>query len=251
MNNVTAALQQLETYNKNNGITVYVPSLKREVKFKNLTLLQQKGLLKSSIEESLTKLSFIVSICDILKQNNLDTSIDIDTLFVFDRIALSVTLRSKCLDNNYTTGENGKIDLNVVVENYKNIPLIDLNDKNLEHENFSITVTPPRVLSDKKISEFSIKKIAASSDKDLKSILSELFVYELVKFIKTFTIKDVNTTIDFTQITAEERVKLAEQLPSQLVTKLLEYIKTYRDFETKFTTTGEHTIDVDGSFFTI
>jgi len=251
MNNVTAALQQLETYNKNNGISVYIPSLKRDVKFKNLTLLQQKGLLRSSIEESLTKLSFIVSICDILKQNNLDAAIDIDTLFVFDRIALAIALRSKCLDNNYTTGENSKIDLNVVVENYKNIPLIDLNDSSLEHENFSITVTPPRIINDKKISEFSIKKMAASSDKDLKSILSELFVYELVKFIKTLTIKDTNTTIDLTQITAEERVKLAEQLPSQLVIKLLEYIKTYREFEVKFTTTGENTIDVDGSFFTI
>jgi len=251
MSNVNVALQQLEAYNKKSGIDVFVPSLRKEIKFKNITLVQQKNLLKTSMEESLTKLSFIVGMNDILKANNLDATVDIDSLFVFDRIAMTVALRAKCLENRYVSSNNVNVDLNVVIENYKNILLPDLNDKVIEHENFSVVASLPRIGNDKKISEYSIKKISVSSESDLKTVLSELFVYELAKFIKTLTLKDTNTTVDFTQITAEECIKLAEQLPAQLVTKLLEYIKSYRDVESKFTVTGDETIEVDGSFFTI
>lgn len=250
MSNVNVALQQLEQYNKRTGLDIFVPSLGKTLKFKSITLVQQKALLKSTIDESLTKLAFNLSISDIIKQNCLEEGVDTDNLFVFDRTAITVALRAKCLDNRYTVNNNN-IDLNIVTENYKNIPLGDVNEKTLEHENFSLSVAPPKISDDRRVSQLSLKKVTVNQDTDLKSILGELFVLELVKFIKRVTLKETSTVVDFSQISAEDAVKLAEQLPSQLVTKLLDYIKLFRDFESKYTVTGENIIDVDGSFFTI
>ena len=76
---------------------------------------------------------------------------------------------------------------------------------------------------------------------------------EIIKFIKTVTFKTEtgDQSISFNGLRVEDKISIIEKFPSTLTSKVLEFIKTYRDFEAKFTTLGDTNIEIDGSFFSV
>jgi len=249
--NISDVLKQLDTLNTENGFDVFVPSLKRTVKFKPLNLKQQKGLLKSSIDESLTKLSFNTFFFSVIKENILDT-VSTELLYTFDRSAIALAFRARGLDNQYKVNDR-TYDL---TNKLNDIPSIDtaLQPLNAVYEdnNIRVTVTAPTLIADNELNTFALNKTGTSTD-DFKTVISELFVYELTKFISSIEITngENNTTINFFQTKASDRVAIVEKLPSTLINKILEFIKTHREFEARFTAIEDINIDIDGSFFTV
>jgi hypothetical protein len=247
--NVNDLLKQLDNINQQALIDIYIPTLKRTVKFKNLTLKQQKNLLKSAIDESLTKLSFNSNIYSIIKENNTE-SIDINALTTIDRSVISLTLRAVGIDKTYHTDEK-EINLDEVIANAPNIELT-----NLEHtftsDNITIELTAPQLKTDFELSNYSLNKLK-QQNVDLKSVIGELFIYELLKFVKLVTIKggEDNTEVIFNTIRIEDRIAIAEKFSSNITNIILDFIKAYRILENKFCKIGDTTIDIDGSFFTI
>ncbi len=247
--NVNDLLKQLDNINQQALIDVFIPTLKRTVKFKNLTLKQQKNLLKSAIDESLTKLSFNANIYNIIKENSTE-SIDINTLTTIDRVVIALTLRSTGIDKSYNNGERD-INLEEVIAN---APSIELT--NLEHtftsDNITISLVSPQLKTDFELSNYSLNKLKQQGA-DLKSVIGELFIYELLKFIKSVTIKNGEevTEVIFSTIRIEDRIAIAEKFSSNITNIILDFIKAYRILENKFCKIGDTTIDIDGSFFTI
>jgi len=251
-NNVSDILKQLDTLNESTGINIFIPSLKKTVKFKNLNLRQQKDLLKSSVDETLTKLSFIVNFYSIIQDNIIDT-IDINTLYVFDRAAIALSLRQNGLDSIYTTNDV-TIDLNDVIKQIPNIAVTaDKLATTVNVQNLSIDLSVPTLSVDRDISSSTINKLKGLQDKDIKTLVGELFIHEIVKFIRTVTFKAEtgDTVLSFDNLKIEDKVAIIEKFPSTLTNKILEFIKTYRDVEAKFTTIGDTNIEIDGSFFSV
>jgi len=250
MSNSAELLRQLEELNKTNSISVFVPSLKKEVKIKNITLRQQKNLLKTSIDETLTKLSFIINFYSILKENILD-DIKINDLYTFDRTAIAIALRAHCLDANYTLNEN-KINLFDKVKEYPNISTEFNTEKVIELNNLKVILQAPRLDVDLKLSQFSLDNLKQTEDKDFKNIIGELFVQEISKFIKSVSFEgEKPLSLEFSSTAVPEQIKVIEKFPSTLTNNILEFIKQYRDIESKFTQINGQNLEVDGSFFSI
>lgn len=247
--NVNDLLKQLDNINQQALIDIYLPTLKRTVKFKNLTLKQQKHLLRSAIDESLTKLSFNTNIYNIIKENNTE-SIDVNTLTTIDRTVIALTLRSTGIDKIYNNGERD-INLEDVISNVPNIELTNL-EHTFTNDSITISLTAPQLRTDFELSNYSLTKLKQQST-DLKSIIGELFIYELLKFIKTVTIKsgETDTEVIFSSIRIEDRISIVEKFSSNITNIILDFIKAYRILENKFCKIGDTTIDIDGSFFTI
>ena len=249
-NSVPDILKQLDDLNKQSSIAIYIPSLQRTVKFKALNLLQQKELLKSSIDETLTKLSFITSFYNII-QDNIIEPININSLYVFDRTAIAIALRSASLDSKYTLDDN-VYDLTELVSN---IPAVGPEATNsiIDLQNLSIELEIPHLDVDREVSNAVLNKFRAAKTEDIKTVVSELFIHEVLKYIKSVTFKSDtdNNTVVFKTINLDSRLAIAEKFPTTITNQILDFIKKFRDFENQYTKIGDTNIEVDGSFFAI
>lgn len=250
---VNELLKQLDTINQQASIEVFIPSLQRKVRFKNLTLKQQKNLLKSSIDESLTKLAFSANFYQIIKENILDNTINVDTLYTFDRSPIAVSLRANGIEKLYTNKDR-EYNLQDLLDV---IPSIEITPADVEEvieiDGIQITASAPNLKVDKDLSNYALSKISNISANDIKVIISELFLYEIVKFVKNISVagQTEENKVDFTVLRTEEKASLVEKLPAQLTNKLLDFIKKYRQLESKLTKLEDINVEVDGSFFTI
>jgi hypothetical protein len=250
--NVADILKQLDTLNQQSGVAVYIPSLKRTVRFKSLNLRQQKNLLKSSVEETLTKLSFITNFYSIIQENILET-LNINDLYIFDRIAIAIALRASSLDSKYTI-EDSVFDLN---DRLKEIPSITIDTDTItstvDVQNLTVALEVPRLGIDRDISATVMNKLRSSQSDDIRTLIGELFVHEIIKFVKAVTFKTEtgDTVVEFANIKTEDRLAIIEKFPTLLTNQILDFIKKYRELENKFTGLDDNAIEIDGSFFTI
>lgn len=250
--NVADILKQLDTLNQQSGVAVYIPSLKRTVRFKALNLRQQKNLLKSSVEETLTKLSFITNFYSIVQENILET-LNINDLYIFDRIAIAIALRASSIDSKYTIEDN-VFDLNDKLKEIPSIAIdIDAITAVVDIQNFTVALEVPRLGVDRDISATVMHKIRSSQSDDIRTLIGELFIHEVIKFVKTVTFKTEagDTVIEFANIKTEDKLAIIEKFPTLITNQILEFIKKYRELENKFTGLGDNAIEIDGSFFTI
>jgi hypothetical protein len=250
--NISDVLKQLDAISVESGIEVLVPSLGKTIKFRPLNLKQQKGLLKTSIDESLTRLSFNSLFYDIIKDNILEQG-NINELYTFDRSVIALALRCKGLDSNYTAQET-TIDLNSCLDTLSSINVTSqpLNTT-VEDGNIIIKLQGPKLGTDKELNDYAVSKSKSNQDTDFKTVIGELFVYELVKFISSVSITTETgvNEINFKTIPVDDKIILVEKLPSTVTNKILEFVKSYRTFETQFTNINGVQIDIDGSFFTV
>lgn len=249
---IDEVLKQLNTLSVESGIEVFIPSLQRAVKFKALNLKQQKGLLKSSIDESLTKLAFNNYFYDIIRNNVLE-QININNFYTFDRTVIAMTLRAKGLDSNLTI-QDKTIDLNAKIESNKSVIIDQATlSSSIEDGNILVNVKAPTLGVDKELNEYAALKTRAQAADDFKTTIGELFVYELIKFIQRLSIKSETgvTEMDFSTLKTADKVSVVENLPSTVTNKILDFVRAYREVESKFTDVDGESIDVTGSFFTV
>lgn len=251
-NNVNDILKQLNALNISNSIDVYIPSLEKTIKFKNLNLKQQKELLKSSIDETLTRLTFINNFYNIIEENALEP-IDVANLFVFDRFAIAVALRAAGLNSNYTI-DSKVLDLKDILNQINKIEHNkQLLSTTISIDNITLKLEAPTLGTEREVSIRTALQLKDTPDKDVKTIIGELFVYEIIKYIDTITFftSEGEQTSSFKQLTVEDRLAVAEKLPSTLISKILDFIKIYRAYENSYITYNEVTINIDSSFFSI
>ena len=251
--NVSDILKQLDTLNQTTGVDVFVPSLNKIVKFKNLNLRQQKDLLKASVDETLTKLTFIINFYSIIQENILDKTIDVNSLYAFDRSAIAIALRASGLDSNYTVDDN-VYDLNALLAQTPSIPVSEQPlTTTIDIQNLTVELSVPKLSTDRDVSLVTVNKLKTSQENDIKTLVGELFIHEIIKFVRTVTFKTEadDQTVDFTTLKVDDRIAIVEKFPSNLTSKILEFIKNYRDFEAKFTAINNTNIEIDGSFFSV
>jgi len=246
---VADILKELDNLSIEDSIEIFVPSLQQNVKFKKLTLRQQKDLLKTSIDENLVKLAFNNLLNSIITENIID-KIDTNTLYTLDRAAIAIAIRAKSLDNKYKAAEDKEINLNELVNLY---PTLSLDKSKLlqtvQDNNFTVLLGAPSLSTDKELSTYAINRMKSSPTNDLKMIVGELVIYELVKFIKGLKIQ--NKEVNFNGLTIKERISIAEKLPSTITNKIFDFVKQYRDIETQYVKLDDIVIDIDGNFFTV
>ena len=174
-------------------------------------------------------------------------------LYTFDRLAIALSLRSSGLSSTYNTN-NGQVELSKFIDHVQTVS-VDPNvlKSSADVQNLTINLEAPTLGVDRDVSLTTASKLKGNSDKDVKTLIGELFVHEIVKFIQSITFKTESgdQTAAFTELKVDDRIAITEKLPSIATNKILDFIKTYRAFENTFVTADGVTIDIDSSFFSV
>ena len=112
--NTDVILKMLKDIESAFSYSVYIPSLKKEVNFKQLTTEQLKTLYKTTINKAILNLEFNTNFNTIIKENCLDLEVHINKLTIYDKIFIFVKTRIECLspDIKFYLNEDEKNELN-------------------------------------------------------------------------------------------------------------------------------------------
>jgi hypothetical protein len=210
--NFNDILQQVKNLKKE--ITFYSPTSDKEFKIYPLSLKQQKDILENSFSSTLSLLFFNNCIFKIIKENFNGNIDDLDTV---DRVSISLSLRNK-INNIHKEGDI-EVNLSNLIE--KNKVPVNFQPKEVVTEDFTFKLRKPNLLLDNKI-----------NDNNVNNVISDLYIYELVKFIDEFqfgeNLINVEENIDNT-------VKILSEIDSNNFKEVFSYINALRELENNLT----------------
>ncbi len=170
--------KNLKQKNESRTLNIWIPSLKRGVEFKHLTLNQQKRLIQSSIRENLLKLDFSRNIYQILVENLADPQVDVDKLNIVDMICIGLAYRAADISSDYgfyVEDDFFPVDLNTICEKSRKIDYGDMFDpETIVADNYHVTVQVPYIKTDKLMNDnlFNIYQDVPEDSDELKDLLS-------------------------------------------------------------------------------
>jgi hypothetical protein len=147
---------------------------------------------------------------------------------------------------NYRTLGSESFDITPILSNNIALPN-ELKSTQLEDSDITVNIEIPTLIKDKNINLES-KKITSSNQ---VNYLGSLYLNEIIKYIKT--VKTPKATINFDELTFNQKLQLAEKLPIVISSKVVEHINKLKDFDkTLFTVNNKYyNISIDPTLFTL
>lgn len=240
-NNFNDILQEINS--TKTTFDAYAPSTESNVQFLPLTLAQQKNIIETSVDSSIGALFFNNTFYKILKQNIKD---DISKYNTIDRVNFALQLRSQ-LSDTYVKNDS-KISLkDLIVKNKTINSKVSTNE--ITSSNFIFTVQVPNLTLDDKVNTILLNKYRNENINGgkLKTLISDLFVFEILKFITKLKVndKEINLHEDL-----NASANLIEKIDSIHLVKVTNYINDVRDIE-KSLATSSVSVDIVPDFFIV
>lgn len=225
MENFNDILSQVKGLKKE--ITFYSPISNKEYKIYPLSLKQQKDILENSFSSTLSLLFFNNCIFKIIKENFNGNIEDLDTV---DRVSISLSFRNK-IDSMYKEGDT-KVNLSEIIE--KNKLPVTFNTKVVESNDFTFKLKKPNLVLDNKINNIILRKYKSDkiTEDNINNIVSDLYIYELVKFIDEVHFGE---NIIKVEENINNTVKILNEIDSDNFKEVFSYINELRDIENKLT----------------
>lgn len=260
-------LNKLKQKNAERKINIWIPSLSKGVEFKHLTIDQQKVLIKSSIRENLLKLDFSRNLYDILKQNIITQDVRVDELNIVDMISIGLTYRSIDVDNEYGFYYDNNfypVNLEDICKKIRTIDMSELKSTTITSGNYHMHIRVPTIHDDKLMNDalFEKYKDVPTTDEAANDMLTDIYTYEAVKYIKQIDIvspgDDPNSPpviVDFTTLSAAQKLQVISEVPLTILNKLVNLSEKVQDIEkrilnVKLTETQTAKIEINSAFFT-
>lgn len=242
-NDILAEIKKIKS-----GVPVFIPSLQQTIELKPLTLSQQKMIIESSVDTNLSVLFFNTTFYSILEQN---VSQKMSTFDTIDRVTLALALRQQLQDT--ATVDDQDVLISAIIDANKSKTFAE-KSKTIDTPNFKFTVKVPTLDFDNKINSILLRKYKDENIKTnkLKTLISDMFSYEIYKFIDTVELQSNGKIIDLRSNTVEG-LKLIESLDSKEFVDVVKFINTVRDIEKELTrvpNTASH-INILPDFFIV
>jgi hypothetical protein len=237
-----SAINLLNSATETFKVSIWIPSLKTFLNFKEIEGKQQKMLLSAAMENSIYNTFFSNSFYEIIKNNLIESEEfkkeNLDNLTIIDKACIAINLRNRIsnsykmlFDNNNNITKD--VDLNEVVEKFKTFELeSDTDEISISNENVSINVLIklPTIKQEVDYDNDIIKIFKKSSDikteEDVKNIVTEAFITESSKYINKIFIS--SNEIDFCGLTLKQKIQITEKLPSKILQKIIETISKWK-----------------------
>jgi len=243
-NSFTDLLKEINTTKAT--IAAYSPSTKEDIQLAPLTLQQQKSIIESSVDSTLASLFFNNTFFKILKQN---LGGDISRFDTVDRVNFALQLRSQ-LSDSYEKNDT-TISVNDILAKNRTIAYTP-TEKQIVMDNYTFTVRTPNLVIDDKVNVVLLNKYKNETlnGNKLKTLISDLFVHEILKFIPKLKVNDKEILL---HTDLQAAANLLENIDSIKFVQITDYINTIRDTERSFATIpGTDTIiDIIPEFFIV
>jgi hypothetical protein len=248
MDNFNDILNSLNEINK--SYEIFIPSLNCKVSFTGLTAKQQKEVLQTVLDRDLTGISFSILVSDIIINNLTDKNINPLSI---DKNYIITCLRILSLSSKYRNLDDEEVDLTPILSN--NTPLPQENKNlTLNEGDLQVIIEIPSLNKDRNINVETRKRILAtnsSTTEITKDALGELYIGEIIKFIKS--LKTPKTEVIFDNATFNQKFQIVEKLPLSITSKIVTFINSMKDFDKKLfiLNNKEVNIAVDPTLFTL
>ena len=224
-----------------NDFKVYVPSLKKEVVAKPITLKQQKDIISTSINGVLGALQFAETINNVILSN-----VEGDDFFAFDRIPIILGLRAHSLGDKVKADNGEIVSLSPCLLKAKTPTKFKLTSK-VSIDDIKIDLRMPTLTEENKIIKKCILDIDKLKDENLSEAMGLIYIFELIKHIDSVTIDD--QTVVFNDLKVVDRLKIVEELPLELYEKITIFLQKFSEFDKSLLSVEESTITLDTTLF--
>lgn len=260
------ALKLLDDFAIEKTFSCWIPSMGKEVQFKEITAAQQKELLKSIVDSPFFKSKFITTTYELLKKNYVtpELGIQFDQFNIIDKQLILLKTRIECFNSSYelSTDEHVKtIDLNKLYNQAKK-ELKGFDNEPIDHDQIQILAGVPNVLTEYRLEKdlhANVDLMDINNANTLRSTLGDIFISEISKFILEISID--GKVIDFRPLNFRDRVKVVERLPNLAIQKVVAYIDKVKAVSDSITTVKAFDFEldkevtdqvvIDGAFFSI
>lgn len=247
---------------------VYIPSCKKNMKFRGITAGQQKKIIKSLLDRGDSTVTLPLEFNQVLIENAVDGPDVVKQQFMaYDRdvaiaqlyIKSSDLTKVKQIDKRVLLNENTQeqnntyiINVEAFADNIADVKLVESDTINIG--NIDISVSPPTLAVDTIFNKLAKKSINFNDKEKVSVNISQFYIYEICKFINTIEVHEGTTTHTFSASDfvkkAEYIVEVIEKLPNNVLKRVLEYIEKVRELEKDLLTTQDgHTLSLDTAFF--
>jgi len=234
LENIENILGLMDRVNESFCYEVWVPSLNRNVMFRELNTAQQKRLIKSIIDSPVYNTEFIFTLRQILKENCAD-SIDIDALTIIDKLVIALKIRSlnisDVVEMEFDKNNKRAFSIEKILNDVKtNLSLPAPRQISDDKGIYTLTCSVPTIGAEYRLEKElrdnqNINEIKTTEE--LRNTIGTAFINELVKYVDTISIKTSDTEITDINLNAvnfKNRITLIEKIPEKITNKLIEYI---------------------------
>jgi hypothetical protein len=244
--NVGNILSRLNEINQSNLVSVYIPSAKKEMTFKPLSVKQQKDLIKSGLDGALAGLT----ISNVINQIILDNSTEKYDFLVIDKIPVILNLRMQSFGPAVKIKEDDKeveYNLQEILSENLEFTNSEKTTVSLGESDISVELEMLSLEDDIKINTFQLEKLRKNKQDELSDTVGSLFLYEILKFISKLTVNV--DEVDMKNAPLKDRLTVVENIPAVLNNQILDYIQTFRKNEMDYITVDGNTLPIDARLF--
>ena len=224
-----------------NDFKVYVPSLKKQVVAKPITLKQQKDIISTAVNGVLGALQFAETINNVIMNN-----VEGDDFFAFDRVPIILGLRAHSLGDKVKANNEEIVSISPCLEKGKAQTKFKLTNK-VSIDGIKIDLRIPTLAEENQIIKKCILEVDKLKDENLSEAMGLIYIFELIKHINSVTVDD--QTVNFNDLKVVDRVKIVERLPLELYEKITTFLQEFNEFDKSVLSVEESTITLDASFF--
>ncbi len=275
MGSLEDVLGMMDRVNEVFSYEVWVPSLKKNVMFREINTNQQKRLIKAIIDSPIYNTEFIFTLRKVIKENCTDPSIDVDKLTILDKLMIAMKMRSvsvgDSLELTIPIGSDSikrGISLEKLITDLKdNVEVPDVETFVDEKDIYQLECGIPTISTEFKL-EDEMRKNTETTDvknyEELRQTVGDVFIGEIAKYIRGISVKegDKLTRINLDDLSFRNRIALIEKIPERIVKQVVTYIEKVKEEIDKVTLVSvnigseeapdmkEEKFAIDGSFFT-
>ena len=224
--------------------SIFVPSLEKNVMFREINTAQQKKLVKSIVDSPIFNTEFIFTLREIIKENCTESDININNLTIFDKMLISLNMRIYSVGNDLVVTakcptcekqHSVKIDLTTLLETAKKEISFNTTEVITDETNtFKVVCKIPTIETEYNLENEMRKntKIDVKTEVELRETLGNVFIGEVVKFIDkieiTDKVLDKVIELDLHAMKFTDRIKIIERLNVKVLKKVIDYITTIK-----------------------
>lgn len=239
----TSIISKLKDIRDTNLVDVFVPSLGTFSKFKQLSLKQQKDLIKTGLEGALAG----IYIDNVINSIVIENSTFDHNYLITDKISIILKLRTNALGH-LCKIDDTNVDIKTIVD--KCLTFDIPTTKKLDFNNLiQVNLAVPSIDKDIATNNSQISDLTANKDLRVSDAMGSLYVYEIVKFIDSVKIGD--DELSFNDIQVKDMVKVVESLPATINNDIVKFIQDFRSKENDYLTIDSKSITIDARFFTV
>jgi hypothetical protein len=240
-------LSKLKEFNNSNLVSVYIPSAKRELSFRPLSVKQQKDLIKSGLDGILAGITISNTINSIILENCTEKY----KFLVTDKIPVILALRRQSFGSIFTVKDEEKetiFDLDEILKNDLKYSTDETAwEIQFNGEDFSVFSEIVSLEDDIKINEFQLDKLKKLKDEQLSETVGSLFIYEILKFVSKIQMdKDV---LELNTLPIKDRLNVIENVPATINNNVLQYVQLFRKEESDYITVNGNVLPIDARLF--